>query len=100
MAVKITVLRRMSNKDLADEYCEVNDVVPCPHFAEGQEFIVKGSGQPEGFCGAAWHDIHKSYMVIAHGGNFSGWMKDNDTIIACCCDGLRPVVFEVKRIND
>jgi len=98
--VRITVLRRMANQDLVDEFCEANVTVPCPNFTEGQEFIVEGGRQPEGFCGAAWHDIHKSYLVIRHGGNFGGWMKDDDTIIACCSDGLRPVVFEVKRISD
>jgi len=99
-AVKITVLKRMANQDLADEFCEAGVTVPCPHFTDGQEFIVDGGGQPENFCGAAWHDIHKSYLAIRQGGNFSGWMKDGDTIVACCSDGLRPVVFEVKRLTD
>jgi len=98
--VRITVLKRMANQDLVDEFCEANVTVPCPNFTEGQEFIVEGDRQPEGFCGAAWHDIHKSYLTIRHGGSFGGWMKDDDTIIACCSDGLRPVVFEVKRISD
>ena len=98
--VKITVIRRMANQELVDAFCEADVTVPCPHFTEGQEFIVEGVNQPEGFCGAAWHDIHKSYMVIKQGGSFQGWMRDDDTIVACCSDGLRPVVFEVKRISD
>ena len=99
-AFKITVLRRMANPDLFAEYEGIDLAIPCPRFTEGQEFIVEGGRQPEGFCGAAWHDIHKSYLTIRHGGSFGGWMKDDDTIIACCSDGLRPVVFEVKRISD
>ena len=99
--VKITVLRKMANQDLVDEFCEADVVVPCPRFTEGQEFIVvEGGRKPEDFCDAAWHDIHKSYRVIRHGGNFEGWMKGDGTIIACCSDGLRPVVFELKRISD
>jgi uncharacterized repeat protein (TIGR04076 family) len=34
------------------------------------------------------------------GGSFKGWMKDEATIIACCNDGLRPIVFGVARIDD
>jgi len=38
------------------------------------------------------------------GGNFShgifeGWMKDTRTMIACCSDGIRPVVFRIERID-
>ena len=98
--VKITVLKKMSNQDLVDEFCEADVTVPCPNFTVGQEFIVEEGRQPENFCGAAWQDIHKSYLVIRQGGDFAGWMKDDDTIVACCSDGLRPVVFEVKRISD
>jgi uncharacterized repeat protein (TIGR04076 family) len=98
--VKITVLKRMVNQDLVDEFCEADVTVPCPHFAEGQVFTVDGIAQPENFCGAAWHDIHKSYLAIRQGGSFDGWMKDDDTLIACCSDGLRPVVFELKRLSD
>jgi TIGR04076 family protein len=37
------------------------------------------------------------------GGNFSegmfkDWMNDKDSIIACCTDGIRPVVFEIRRV--
>jgi uncharacterized repeat protein (TIGR04076 family) len=98
---KITVLKRMANQDLADKYCVPEATAPCPYFTDGQEFIVESGGrQPENFCGWAWNDIHKSYLVLRHGGGFSGWMKDEDTIIACCTDGIRPVVFEVKRLED
>jgi uncharacterized repeat protein (TIGR04076 family) len=100
-AVKITVLKRLVNRDLVDELCEEGVTVPCPMFTEGQEFVVESNRQPEGFCSAAWHDIHKSFLTIARWGHFAdGWMKDDDTIIACCADGLRPVVFEIKRIGE
>ena len=49
-------------------------------------------------------DIHPYIASFMTGGNFSegmfeGWMKDQDTMVACCTDGIRPVVFEIKRIS-
>ena len=93
---KITVSRKMANQDLAEGYCEPGATVPCPHFTEGQEFIVEYGKQPEGFCGWAWNDIHKACMILMQGGTFDGWSK----IIRCCTDGIRPVVFEVNKISD
>ena len=55
--VKITVLKRMVNQDLVNEFCEADVTTPCPHFTDGQVFTVEGIAQPESFCGAAWHDI-------------------------------------------
>ena len=98
--VKITVLKRMVNQDLVDQFCVADVTLPCPVFTEGQEFIVEGEEQPEGFCDSAWDDIYKSFQIVGWGGNFRGWMKDDGTMITCCGDGLRPVVFEVRRIDD
>lgn len=97
---KITVLKTMSNQDLAAEYCEPGATLPCPRFAEGQEFVVEYGREPEGFCGWAWNDIQKACMVLRQGGSFGGWSKDKDSIIRCCTDGIRPVVFEVKKVSD
>ena len=99
-AVRITVLRTMSNQDLADEYCAPGAALPCPRFTKGQEFIVECGKQPEGFCGWAWNDLQKACHILGQGGNFRGWSKDHDSIIRCCTDGIRPVVFEMKRISD
>ena len=46
-----------------------------------------------------WDDIYKVFVALANGGNFGGWMKETDRIVACCSDGLRPVVFEVRRVE-
>ena len=27
------------------------------------------------------------------------WMKDENTMIACCSDGTRPVIFKIERID-
>lgn len=48
---KITVLKRMFNADLAEEYRRADiHFGPCPHFAEGDEFVVEHIGvRPEVF---------------------------------------------------
>jgi uncharacterized repeat protein (TIGR04076 family) len=97
--MKITVLKRMFNQALAEAHCQPNTEI-CPRFAEGQEFIVEGLKQPEGFCDWAWDDIHKCYMTLMFGGSFTPWMKEKNNIIACCTDGIRPVVFNIERIED
>lgn len=99
---KITVLRKMFNQDLADEYCK-EEAVPCSVFTEGQEFIYDHSGEgnkPENFCEWAWHDIYKTVFTLSSKGTFENWMKDEKSIIQCCTDGIRPVIFKVERIDD
>ena len=98
---KIIVLRRMFNEDFAGEYCQ-EKVTPCSVFTEGQEFIYDHHGdgnKPENFCEHAWNDIYGIVLTLASKGTFLGWMKEDGTIIVCCTDGIRPVVFKVERID-
>ena len=98
---KITVLRKMFNQDFADTYCQ-ETVTTCPVFTEGQEFIYDHHGEgnkPENFCEYAWNDIFKLVFTLASNGSFPGWMKNENTIITCCTDGIRPVVFKIERID-
>jgi uncharacterized repeat protein (TIGR04076 family) len=94
--LQITVLRKMANQDLADEYCVPGATVPCPHFVVGKQFVVDSLAQPEGFCGWAWNDLHKFCVTLANGGEFGGYHK----IVRCCTDGIRPVIFEVSLVAD
>ena len=88
----------MFNQDLADEYRRPElHQGPCPYYTAGQEFIVRFNERPEDFfCEWAWNDIHKALMVLMMGGDFSGWMKDGNTSITCCTDGIKPVVFKLE----
>ena len=100
---KVTVLRKTINQELAKQYCG-DKVTLCPCFEVGQEFTC-GLGKPENLCDWAWHDIHPMVAVILTGGNFSrgvfdGWMKDDRTMIGCCTDGVRPVVFRIEKIEE
>ncbi|MFQ5857467.1 MAG: TIGR04076 family protein [Anaerolineae bacterium] len=102
-ACKITVLKKLFNEDLADEYRrpEIHRG-PCPHFTEGQEFVVEEIGErPEGFfCGWAWDDIQRLVLAMMVGGDFSQWMNDSNTFVACCTDGIKPVVFRLERVQE
>jgi len=80
------------------------DLEKCPVFTEGQTFETEHE-KPRGFCDWAWNDIRPYVASLLTGGNFSdgmfgGWMKDEDTMIACCTDGIRPVVFEIRRVEE
>jgi uncharacterized repeat protein (TIGR04076 family) len=103
MLIKITVVKKTLNSDLAEEYL-VNKAGTCEAFSEGQQFFVDGNfRKPEGFCDWAWTDIHKTVTALYTGGNFStgmfeGWMKNPNSMIACCTDGIRPVIFKVERV--
>lgn len=46
--VKITVLKKTFEKDIADEYA-MPDLKPCSALNEGQVFYA-GLGKPDGFC--------------------------------------------------
>jgi uncharacterized repeat protein (TIGR04076 family) len=97
---KITVLKKMVNQDLADEYLRSTESFSaCELYEEGQEFILDGMPEkPEGFCDWAWVDIHKDVATVMFDGSFP-WMRQPGTAVACCTDGLRPVVFKVERIE-
>ncbi len=95
--LKITVLKRTFNQELADEYCLPTS--PCPQFTEGQEFIVERGARPADFCDWAWNDLNKVWVALRHGGDFGGWMKNEKSLVECCTDGIRPVVFKLELID-
>ncbi len=98
---KITVLKRMANSDLAEEYLDIaDDFDVCDRFRDGQEIIVDDFVEiPEGFCPWAWADIRKDIEIIALGGN-PNWVKPEGATIAGCTDWFRPVIFKIERIDD
>lgn len=100
---KITVLRRMLNEDYAREYCANPETGICTAFQEGQVFVLDNQDKPAGFCEEAWSAITRYVFAFVTGGGdfFSGrWMKDGKTMIACCNDGIRPVVFKLERVDE
>lgn len=102
--VKITVLKRIANQDLAELYMgdetKAKDILPCPRFEEGQAFVTDDpSTPPDGFCGWAWVDIHREIFSILRGADLRPWTKEPGMAVACCTDGFRPVVFKIERAD-
>lgn len=99
---KITVLKRTLNADLAEQYLNRPTGV-CEAFTEGQEFVTTPFEKPAGFCEWAWNDIYKTLLTLARGGSFSDgafkdWMKNSRSLIVCCTDGIRPVIFNIEAM--
>ncbi|MGD8506527.1 MAG: TIGR04076 family protein [Candidatus Bathyarchaeota archaeon] len=98
--VKITVLKKLSTKEIFGDnppFGESSEA--CRQFDVGQEFIVsEDGGMPEGFCHWAWNDMYKVVTTLKYGGNFSGKEEKEASIVRCCTDGLRPVIFKLERI--
>lgn len=97
---KITVLKAMFYKELADQYIPFPDFGPCHMMKQGDTFITSGPfgmDIPEGFCFGAWDAIGKIAAIIASGGKVFGTSEDN---VACCNDGVRPVIFLLEPFED
>ncbi|MBI9047419.1 MAG: TIGR04076 family protein [Anaerolineaceae bacterium] len=96
--VKITVIKRTIFPDVIEEYYP-SEMVPCEVFYDGQDFIIeRDTVAPEGFCAWAYADIQKYIMLLRHDGK--PMLKHENTSIACCTDGFRPVVFKLERIEE
>jgi uncharacterized repeat protein (TIGR04076 family) len=103
--IKITVLKRTFNKEIADEYLGTR-AGPCDLNKQGLEFISENGVKPEGFCDWAWNDMHKVVTTLVCGGTFNkhgyfkDWMNRDNTLIVSCTDGIRPVIFKLERIEE
>ena len=101
--VKITVLKTMFNKDLADEY-GVDGLTTCPFHKEGQVFYADYS-KPEGLCDEAWKAIYQYVFALSHGAQnqlfyYGDWIKQKGVAICSCNDGLRPVIFKLEATTE
>ena len=104
--VKITVVKRGYELDLAERFLANPQTGKCSVFHDGQEFMITKENynnfQYENhFCVAAWDVIKNKVYAALQGGNFywAGWMKDQRQQILCCDDGIRPVVFLLEQIK-
>ena len=97
--IKITVLRRSINEDFAREYTK-DKIELCSKNSEGQVYISVDGAKPKNFCDYAWIDIYKYVFALLFKGNFDRWMRDSNTIITCCTDGIRPVFYKIERMED
>ena len=99
--VRITVLKRTFNEDIANKFA-VDRFGLCELHKEGEEFISNGWEKPQGLCESAWQSMSHYVFALSHdGGNFlKDWMKDPVSAVISCNDGCRPVIFLLERIED
>ncbi len=124
--VKVTVIDKKCFVDLQEQYCHDPQSGPCPCYQVGDEFIferyggrddywhgglntlVKTTGNPETiaggskmpFCSEVWDAISRYIYAGLQGGSImKGWMKEENTMITCCNDGTRPVIFKIERLD-
>lgn len=98
--VKITILKKLSTQEIfGDNPPTGESSAACNQFEEGQEFVVgEDGGMPDGFCHWAWNDLYKVVTTLKYGGNFSAAEEKETSIVRCCTDGLRPVIFKLERL--
>lgn len=101
MKVKITVLKKEFYSDLAEKYLtDGKEVGPCPLLEVGDTFTFEGGAKmPEGFCPWAWIDIYRNVSSISQGATYAPWNNKESQTIACCTDGIRPVVFNIEAMD-
>ena len=124
--VKVTVLDKKLYPELQRQYCADANAGPCLCYHVGDEFVflrddqrddfwhmgintlIKTAGDANTvaggpklpFCSEAWDAIARYIYTGLQGGPImKGWMKEENTMIACCSDGTRPVVFKIERID-
>jgi uncharacterized repeat protein (TIGR04076 family) len=99
--VRITVVKRLDRREVlagADAGCSCRGEPQCDLFREGQSFLAEYNRMPEGFCPGAWADLFRFVLGLASGADFP-WMEQKGTVLACCNDGFRPVIFRLERLD-
>ncbi len=101
--VRITVLQKMFNRDLAAQY-GAEGLAPCPMLREGQVFYADYA-KPEGLCDEAWKAIYQYVFALAHGAGretfyYGDWIRTPGVAICSCNDGLRPVIFKLEATEE
>lgn len=102
MKVKITVLKKEFYSEFAEKYlADGKEAGICSLLEVGDIFIFEGGAKmPEGFCPWAWIDIYRNVSSISQGATYTPWNKKDGQTIACCTDGIRPVVFSIEAIGN
>ena len=124
--VKVTVIDKKLYPELQQQYCHDPNSGACPCYNVGDEFVfyrdderddfwhmglntlVKTDADPNTvaggpklpFCSEAWDAIARYIYTGLQGGSImKDWMKEENTMITCCSDGTRPVIFKIERID-
>ncbi len=97
--VRITAVKKVLHEDLMERF--ENPMRDACHLNVGDVFTSSDALCPEGFCQSAWHDLYPYVFALASGAHdfFDGWMKDPDTAVISCNDGVRPVSFLLEALK-
>ena len=101
--VKITVLKKHLDKELAQEY-GIEGLKSCPMHKVGQVFYADYA-KPQGLCDEAWKAIYQYVFALSHGADkelfyYGDWIKKPGVAICSCNDGLRPVIFKLETTGE
>ena len=99
--IKITILKKLDRNELFGDNPPISSMEEpvCPIYDEEQIFYSRNGKMPEGFCTWAWNNIYLQANHLMLNGNYP-WLNDRGKAVACCTDGLRPVIFLLERIED
>lgn len=124
--IKVTVIDKKLYPELQQQYCKNPTAGPCPLYNIGDEFLFERDGNKDDFwhmglntltkttadanavaggplmphCSEAWDAISRYIYTGLQGGSIMrNWMREENTMIACCSDGTRPVIFKIERID-
>ena len=97
--IKITVLKKVFHEDLSTKY--ENIIEHACELKEGQVFISKRGEMPKGMCSEAWKSVGEFANRLYNGETnlFDGWMKNPNSAVISCNDGIRPVSFLIEVIE-
>lgn len=85
--IKLTVIDEKLYPELQRQYCADPNTV------------AGGPKMPH--CSEAWDAIARYIYTGLQGGSImKGWMNQENTMIACCSDRTRPVIFKIERIDE
>ena len=124
--VRLTVIDKKLYHELQAAHCIDPHAGACPCYNVGDVFefyrdgerddfwhcglntLVKTTGDANTvaggpklpFCSELWDCISRYIYTGLQGGSImEQWMKNENTMIACCSDGTRPVIFQIERID-
>ena len=123
--VRLTVIDKKVYPELQAAYCADPNAGPCPCDHVGDTFLFARYGAADDFwhgglrtlcqtaqtadgtaggevphCSEAWDAISRYIYAGLQGGSLMrGWMREENTMIACCSDGTRPVLFRIERLD-
>ena len=123
--VRLTVIDKKVYPELQAAYCADPNAGPCPCYHVGDTFLFARYGAADDFwhgglrtlcqtaqtadgtaggevphCSEAWDAISRYIYAGLQGGSLMrGWLREENTMIACCSDGTRPVLFRIERLD-